>query len=457
MNKPRAATLVFVACGLVTAGFYYALGHILSTRVTDMPAYVALCMGAFVLQVYAFFLAPKLPRKSLVAVMFFFAVVFRLLLVPVEGDPYLPDNDAWRYMWDGAVTGAGLNPYERAPKEIQVALAQRHLDVEVSEDLEPWVDLAERAPWDRVLSHVTFPDVKTIYGPVSQFAFAAAGKIRPGSLVAWKSILLAFEIGTMVLLWRLLRALERPLHHVLIYAWSPVAIEGFAYSGHHDSIAVFFVVAGLWAWVKGRHVGAGALLGAAVSAKLFPLFLVPLLARRGKVRFAAAFAIAALLLYAPFLGAGMDLFAGTRKFAAAWDFNPGLWSLMRMAVGEAAARSLAAAVPVGLGILFFFRPGKSLQDAWLRALTVLGVLLLLSPVANPWYLSWLLPFLCLCSCLPLWLWTGTVFLHDLFFLHDRYPVWVRPVEYIPIVVGFLAWLFMAWRRGGEKGEKGWVG
>ncbi len=449
--------MVFAVCGLVTAGFYGALGHVLSTRVTEMPAYVALCMGAFVLQVYAFFLAPRIRRRVLVGMIFFFAVVFRLLLVPMEGDPYLPDSDAWRYMWDGAVTGAGLNPYEHAPREIQVALAQEQLGVEIPDELLPWVELAETPPWDRVLSEVTFPDVKTIYGPVSQFAFAVAGKIRPGSLAAWKSILLAFEIGTMVLLWRLLRLLEKPTHHLLVYAWSPVAIEGFAYSGHHDAIAVFFVVAGLLAWVKGRHASGGALLGAAVSAKLFPLFLVPLLARRGKLRFAVALSIAVLLFYAPFVGAGSDLFAGTRKFAAAWDFNPGFWSLMKMTVGEAAARALAAAIPVGLGILFFFRPGRHFEDAWLRALTVLGALLLLSPVANPWYLSWFLPFLCLRSCWPLWLWTGSVFLHDLFFLNGRYPVWVRPVEYVPVVVGFLAWLVIAWRRGERKREKGWVG
>ncbi len=446
-----------MVCGILSGGLYYALGHVLSTRVSEMPAYVALCLGAFALQVAAFFVAPRVPRKTLLAGMLFFAVAFRALLVPVEGDPHLPDSDAWRYMWDGAVTGAGLNPYERAPEEIRIALAQDRLGVEVSEALTPWVALAGKAPWERILREVTFPDVKTIYGPVSQIAFAAAGKVRPGSLAAWKWILLLFDLGTMWILWRLLRILDRAPRHLMIYAWSPVAIEGFAYGGHHDAIAVFFVTAALLAWVRGRRGGAGALLGTAVSAKLFPLILVPLFARRGGFRCVATLSAALLVFYAPFLSAGADLFSGTRAFAATWDFNPGLWSLMEMAFGERAARGLAALVPVGLGLLFFFRPGKSLDDLWLRAITVLGTLLLLSPVANPWYLSWFLPFLCLRGCWPLWFWTGTVFLHDVFFLHGRYPAWVRPVEYVPVVVGFLAWLVLAWRRAEGERKKGWVG
>lgn len=45
------------------------------------------------------------------AIIVLFAVIFRLLLL---GGPKIHSSDAYRYVWDGRVQAAGINPY-RAP------------------------------------------------------------------------------------------------------------------------------------------------------------------------------------------------------------------------------------------------------------------------------------------------------------------------------------------------------
>ena len=76
--------------------------------------YVIMFLFLSVLYFSAVFLVIKFtPRAAspwkLTGVIIFFAIVFRLCLVP--SDPSVLSRDMYRYIWDGRVQQDGINPY----------------------------------------------------------------------------------------------------------------------------------------------------------------------------------------------------------------------------------------------------------------------------------------------------------------------------------------------------------
>ena len=69
--------------------------------------------------------------------------------------------------------------------------------------------------------------------------------------------------------------------------------------------------------------------------------------------------------------------------------------------------------------------------------------LALTPTMDPWYLCWLVPLLCVFRWEAGILMTGTVSLSYLFYWQDRDFWWLRPLEYLPVVV-WGVWEF--WRK-----------
>ncbi len=78
-------------------------------------------------------------------------------------------------------------------------------------------------------------------------------------------------------------------------------------------------------------------------------------------------------------------------------------------------------------------------------LGTLGVILLMGPVLNPWYVTWLVPFLCF-ERRPAWLvLTGTVAISYVYFWQMRDLWWIRWVEFAP-VYALLLWQLWQDRR-----------
>jgi len=73
----------------------------------------------------------------------------------------------------------------------------------------------------------------------------------------------------------------------------------------------------------------------------------------------------------------------------------------------------------------------------------MALVFLVSPVQNPWYLCWVVPFLCIFPWRAGILLTGLVGLYYLDFYFDyqdinHYAPWIPWFEYIPFYL-FLAW------------------
>jgi alpha-1,6-mannosyltransferase len=375
--------------------FVYGEGHVQRPILLFLGLYAA----AFVLYWLAVRALPDLQRQQRETPLLFIivgsAVLSRAVLLfsqPIQED------DFYRYLWDGQIVASGLNPYSVAPGTV-LKPGEKNDEVERRAAI-----VTQDANFALILSRVNHPAVPTIYPPLAQGIFGLSAIIAPGSLSTLRLFFLAFDLGICGLLWLILQRLDASPLWVLVYAWSPLVIKESINSAHYDVAPTFFLVLALLLCLRNYLVGAYVSLALAILGKLYPVILLPLFLRRtwetGSLRHAIGGGTITVVVvacgYAPFVDAGTMLWQGTLTFAQYWRTNTLLFPGLQMLVGE---RWLANAVVVGLlgctvlGVLARFSLRDSRAFLW-GNFVVLGMLFLLSPVGNPWYFVWIVPFLC---------------------------------------------------------------
>ncbi len=391
-DDTRAALVRLVALGVGLVGLT-ALGlALVAGQSTSNPGpgrtldvvLVQCAAGMLYLAAAALVLRRSLPGRAAWVVLGC-ALAMRALLLPIA--PPL-SSDLYRYVWDGRVQAAGINPYRFVPADPHLAR------------------LRDR----RVFPHVNRArTARTIYPPTAELVFRLAARLAPG-VAGMKIVMLGCDLVTIAGLLRLLRLAGRPAGQVLLYAWAPMPVWEFAGNGHVDALAAALVVLALLAGAWARQGTAGALLAAAALVKFLPAAVAPAFWRRWDFRLVGAFALAAGLLYAPYLGLGARVLGFLPGYAAQEGMLSGrgvfLLDLLRLLaplpawLGPAYVAALAAvlvalALRCGFGAPLPAAPGERVrvlarQGAVLGAVVLVGV----SP-HYPWYFGWLVPLVCL--------------------------------------------------------------
>lgn len=260
-------------------------------------------LGIYLLAV-CLILRERLPRSAVWFVIGI-AVLMRAALLPSL--PFL-SSDIYRYVWDGRVQAAGINPYAYIPADPTLA----HLR---DEAVYPLINRKDYA--------------RTIYPPAAQVVFAAVGQVSDG-VTGMKLAMLGFEALGMLCMLLVLRIADLPPERILIYAWNPLALWSFACDGHVDAIAVGLLGLALLARARRRDSLAGAVLGAATLVKFLPMVVAPALVRGGRLwRPMLVGAMVIAILYLPYLAAGKNLFGffGSYGSEEGFDTGVGYWLL----------------------------------------------------------------------------------------------------------------------------------
>ena len=346
------------------------------------------------------------------------AVAFRL--AALAGEP-LFDDDIYRYIWDGKVTAHGMNPYSHAPEAVllppfeQMAAAHAEPTAAIEMDrLDRLNDLWFEHPGEAALfSRINYPDVSTIYPPVAQAVFAAAYAASPigvGAVYGFKAAAALLDILTVLLLISVLRKIGADPLFSIIYAWNPLVIKEIAGTGHMESLTALLLMSSIYFVVaRPQMIASGIFLGLAAATKLFPWVVLPAVTmffwRRAGVRsllYVAAAVATFCATYIPFLDAGLGLLFGARTYANVWEMNAGFFYAVKAAVslisttdGATAARTICLMSFVGLVLLVIRRCAGDERRLLGACAAITGGLFLLSPVQNPWYVCWFLPFVSL--------------------------------------------------------------
>jgi alpha-1,6-mannosyltransferase len=308
-------------------------------------------------------------RRRDVVVILAVALAARLLLA--FDAPTLSD-DAYRFVWDGRVQAAGINPYVHAPADRPLLFLRDY----------------------EVFTEINRPFVRTLYPPVNEMVFLAINRTLGEGLGRVKLVWLIFEAGLVGLLVVLLRRTGRSPGRVALYAWHPLSVVEIAGSGHPDPLLLVPTLGALLLWDRGRRATAGLMLAVASLTRFIPILLAPFMVRRGGGRFVFAFLLTVAVLYLPYAGAGSQALGSLGRFGhERFGSGPFRW-LVDAGVGTTPTRllllgALAAAVAYSTA-----RPPRDLVGACRHTSLLFAAGLLASWQVQPWYLIWLLPFLC---------------------------------------------------------------
>ena len=319
-----------------------------------------------------------------------------LRLGPLMLPPFL-SSDIYRYVWDGRVQGAGINPYRYLPSDEVLA------------------NLRDQAVYPNI-NRVGY--AHTIYPPVAEMIFFAVTRISDG-VAAMKLAMIGFEAGTIVLLLLLLRRGGAPPSRILIYAWHPLAVWEIAGSGHVDAAVCFFIAAALLARQRNAPASTGLALAGGAMIKFFPGALVPAFWHPWDWRMPLALAAGAALAYLPYISAGWQVLGFLPGYAAEERFSTGsgfyVLNLADYAFGFAEPLvvlyvGLAAVALIALASLVLLKPRPG-AFGFAEGALLLGTALFLAVTPHhAWYFLWLLPILCAAPYWPVLLLTASSFL-----------------------------------------------
>lgn len=403
--SPKRQNLRLHVAGAITLSVWTALA-VASHRFASVPigltlAKLALAWGAALL-----LCAPTAAPHSRRALLVWAALA---QLVACASRPVYED-DHWRYLWDGHVFATRGTPYGVAPLEWFA-----RTDVPIA--MQP------------VLDGINHPELPTIYGPLPEWAFFASHALAPGQRWPLQLLLVACSLATIALL------LPRAGRWAPLVAWCPLLVFETAVHAHFESLGLLALTGAMIAAEQGRGAWTGVLAALACLTRPFAGLIALPLALRGGWRVVAGamatFAVVALPIISRGHGMGLESLSA---FLAGWEYDSSLYALLHIAFGDAARLVCAALLAAGTVALLFH--GRRERNGWPRGEWLLALFFLLSPVVNPWYVLWLLPFVAIRP--SRWGFTALA-AASLAYVNGwnlpgaspgyEHPAWLRPLQY----------------------------
>lgn len=322
---------------------------------------------------------PSTPNnRALLALIICVAVILRIIALATP--PNFLSTDVYRYVWDGRVQGAGINPYLYIPSEPAVA------------------SLRDEAIYPHINRLYT---ATTIYPPFAQMVFFSVTRVGE-SVMAMRIAMLAFEAIAVFALAALLKRQGLPAHRLALYLWHPLPVWEFACGAHVDAVVLATSLLAIIAAMSNRRGLTGVLLGAAVLTKFLPIAIAPALYRRWDWRLPAAFLVVVVSSYALYLGAGWKVLGFLPSYTAEEGMTQGQGVFIAMLLEDiglsprSALLGFAAIASAVLGTLVMRALSRSRDVKMMPTLAgglAIATLVLISPHYS-WYFCWLVPFIC---------------------------------------------------------------
>jgi hypothetical protein len=445
------APAALAAIGIASSWLYYWGGDL--HRFTQwVAAYIGLFIANFALYLAACYVVLRsdaLPRKASMAtliVVLIFAASFRLQLV--DERPYL-SSDVYRYIWDGHVQSAGINPYRYVPSAPEL----EHLR---DQEIYTKINRGDYAP--------------TPYPPVAQAIYLAVYLARPLNVTAFKIAMSLFDIITLLALVLVLARERLSPARAIIFAWHPLIIWEAAHSGHIESAALAFLALALLARSHHKPALSGISLALATLTKFYPALLLPAflfhsnrprstaswskaliyaLFNRESLKLMAAFFATMVIAYLPYLSVGSGVLGYLpRELQEEGYVAEGSRYFFLFLVDHIISvpaiifTALAALALISLGVWVAITPRPNATDIARGAIALAGLFLMLATPRYPWYYALLIPYLCFVPSVGWMYLTGaTVLLYCTWYTPNVYPnlpLWIGLAVYLP-ALALLVW------------------
>lgn len=345
----------------------------------------------------------RLTRRA--AVLLVLGVGVALQLIAISTPPSTSDDD-FRYVWDAKVQLSGTDPYRYAPTAPELAQLR-----------EPFLfgDAPCGHPIAGGCTSINRPDAHTIYPPVAEAAFVALRVASFGGHGGHLPLQLAGAAGALLVGWLLLR--RRPPWAAALWAWCPVVVVEYGNNAHIDWLAVLLVVLALGAR---SAVSAGALVGAAIAVKLYPVLVLPSLMRRSWLAGLAAASVVVTVYVPHVIAVGSAVLGYLPGYLREEQYDSGGRLLLLSAALPHPFEVVVGVLVMGAVALWAWRyAGGPPQRS---AVVVTGVAFLVFTPSYGWYSGLLLALIALTGAVE---WVPVVLAATLAYLiHGDHDVWI---------------------------------
>ncbi|MDQ3194426.1 MAG: hypothetical protein M3P82_05435 [Bacteroidota bacterium] len=262
---------------------------------------IAYTLG-FIISVFLFFRNKNSSNISFAEII---TVTVTLKIILIFAAP-VTSNDYTRYLWDGKVQAAGINPFKYAPEDKELDFLQD----------------------DQLYPLITYKEIKTIYPPFAQIIFLINQFLFSGSVAGLKFIFLICDIGVIFFLYKILLFLKLNTNLILLYALSPLILFEIILNVHVDILLLFFLTGCIYYCLKNSFNISFFMLGFSVMSKLYSLIFVPVLIYQyislgNKKLFITIIIFFALpfLMIAPYYNGFGEITGVINNYDSHWYFN----------------------------------------------------------------------------------------------------------------------------------------
>lgn len=343
-------------------------------------------------------------------------------------NPVLSD-DVYRFIWDGRLSISGINPYKYLPSEIT------------------------NPELTQLFSKLNSPDYYSVYPPLKQVIFATAAFLSGTSIATnifiFRALLLLAVVFSGYLIRETIRLSNfnevgtRNKHLWLLY--NPLVLLESVGNMHFEILMLTFLLASYYGYLKRKKIFLPSILfGMAVSVKLIPLMLLPLIVIKLGFRKGVLFVIIAFLLNVGLLLPFLDM-ATILNFSQSLDlyfhsfeFNASLYYLIRELGYLFTGFNIINYTGTLLGIISFISILWLAYSGKYFSLTVVLTLfihLIFSTTVHPWYI---IPLIGVAALTPYrfpYLWSMSIGLS--YHAYSNLPVqenlWITLLAYLPVL------------------------
>ncbi len=293
------------------------------------------------------------------------AILLRLAVFPSA-----PSDDSNRYLWEGRLVSEGISPYATTADDTSLA---------------PLRD----AYWEGI----NHKDKRTAYPPLAQLLFALIAQI---AYAPWflKLLIVLADLAVIAGIVAILQQRGQAIAWAAFYAFNPLSLVAYAGEAHFDAFFLAAAVWAVWAYDRSKKKTALLLISLASGIKWITLPLIPFFCRPNLLKHGLLALIFILFPAIYFWDSLAQLAQGLFEFGHQMQFNAPFRSALNQ-LGLSSWGASAATLGLFASVIGWrwLRHANNSLDSHFR--WILGTLLLIAPTLHFWYLTWILPFICL--------------------------------------------------------------
>jgi hypothetical protein len=449
MGKFKNIKFIFLNSLLkYTSLLLIALATFLISYFIERGDFVFLIIGILISGVAYFYLIKKtvFSRNQIIG----WALLFRITLLFYT--PNLSD-DYYRFVWDGQMLSNTENPYLILPSDAIKTEDYKHSKF-----------------YHELYEGLNSKEYYTVYPPLNQTMFYVASVVSGENtyinVLVLKLIILLFEIGILFILFALLKALKMAGNLAVIYAFNPLVIIELVGNVHFEGVMLFFFLLGILLLIKNKVLLGGLAFAFAISTKLIPLMILPLIIGfigwKKSITFFAVVGIVSIIMFLPFLTPELisNFDSSINLYFHKFEFNASVYYLLRWIGIQLTGYNQIGVIGSFLPVLFvlfvcavsfhFYRtklsPTEKVIGFIKNAFIVLFVYYLLASIVHPWYVINLVVLSVFIKNKVALVWSVTAFFSyfaysnyvELNYLGDKHQsslyFWLVAVEYLTLFI-----------------------